>query len=434
MNRLLVYLCLVFLFPTQINSQDRVNDLEKPGSSSLINDWITVHLRVIRNGRVFNHNHRQSAYIGIALYESIVNGDKNYKSLHGQLNGYESPVESLDTNGICWKASANTALATMFRYFYPEQSDVTRFDSIENAWRKQLLSDGNSEASVLMGSHYGETVARSVIDWCKTDGDDKADGEYDVPQGQGFWEPTPPRFVKPITPYLGNCRLIVKGSLDNTLPPPPEVFSENGQSAYYRMASEVYDISQNLDSEKKGIGLFWDDFPDGKSVTSGGHWASILKTVMVEHKISLIEGAHLYAALFISTHDAGIGCFKAKYTYNFMRPVTYIRKYMNHPEWNPMIKTPPHPEYPAAHATVSMAAATILTSILGDKISFTDNTYSYLGFRSHHYNNFTEAARQAGLSRFYGGIHYKKSIEAGFVQGEKVADYIAKSLVFNQRE
>jgi hypothetical protein len=196
------------------------------------------------------------------------------------------------------------------------------------------------------------------------------------------------------------------------------------------MVAEVYDISGQLDQEKKDIGLFWDDFPDGKSVTSGGHWASILKTIMEEHRISLIEGAHLYAALYISTHDAAIGCFKAKYTYNLLRPVTYIQKYMNHPDWKPMIVTPPHPEYPAAHATVSMAAASILTTILGNNVSFTDNTYAYRGFKSRHFNSLIDAAMEAGISRFYGGIHYKKSIEAGYAEGRSVASYIAKRLVF----
>jgi L-amino acid N-acyltransferase YncA len=103
---------------------------------------------------------------------------------------------------------------------------------------------------------------------------------------------------------------------------------------------------------------------------------------------------------------------------------------MNHPEWKPMIVTPPHPEYPAAHATVSMAAATILTTILGNNVSFTDNTYRYRGFKSHHFNNLIDAAKEAGLSRFYGGIHYKKSIEAGYTEGKDVAGYIAKKLVF----
>jgi hypothetical protein len=320
----------------------------------------------------------------------------------------------------------------MYRYFYPEPSDKVRFDSTENAWKKQLLSERKSEASILIGSKYGETIAKSVIEWCMTDGDDKADSDYEIPKGTGLWEPTPPRFAKPITPFMGNERTIVVGAINNTLPSPPTAFSADTESPFYKMAGEVYDISQHLTPEMKSIGLFWDDFPDGKSVTSGGHWASILKTVMTTHKISLIEGAHLYAALFISTHDAAIGCFKAKYTYNFMRPVTYVRKYMNHPDWNPMINTPPHPEYPAAHATVSMAAATILTIMLGNNVSFTDNTYAYRGIDSRHFNSFTDAAKEAGMSRFYGGIHYLKSIDAGFTQGEKVAKTVAGILVFKK--
>jgi hypothetical protein len=318
----------------------------------------------------------------------------------------------------------------MFRYFYPSQVSKALFDSTENAWKKHLLTEGKSEASVITGSQYGEQIAKSVIEWSKTDGDDKADDDYQVPKGVGLWEPTPPAFPKPITPYQGNERTIVTGAIDNTQPPPPTSFSTDIHSEFYKMVAEVYDISQQLDQEKKNIGLYWDDFPDGKSVTSGGHWASILKTIMEDRHVSLIEGAHLYAALFISTHDAAIGCFKAKYTYNLLRPVTYIQKYMNHPDWKPLIVTPPHPEYPAAHATVSMAAATILTTILGNNVSFTDNTYMYRGFKSRHFNSFIDAAKEAGISRFYGGIHYNKSIEAGYSQGKNTAGYIAKKLIF----
>jgi hypothetical protein len=143
-----------------------------------------------------------------------------------------------------------------------------------------------------------------------------------------------------------------------------------------------------------------------------------------------MEGAMLYAALFITENDATIICFKAKYTYNQLRPVTYIQKYMNHPDWNPLIDTPPHPEYPAAHATISMSGATMLTHLMGDKISFTDNTYAYRGYKAHHFNNFIEAGREAGLSRLYGGIHYRPSIEAGYKQGVQVANNIAGKLVF----
>jgi hypothetical protein len=319
----------------------------------------------------------------------------------------------------------------MFRFLYPrDPATMMRFDSLENAWKQHLVKVGYTEASVAAGAKYGASISQSVIEWSKTDNIDKAISTYNVPERTGLWEPTPPGFVSPITPFLGNVRTFVKGSIDNTLPPPPLAFSIDEKSDFFKMVDEVYKISTMLDDGQKATALFWDDLPDGKSVTSGGHWASILKTVMEEQHVSLIVGSHLYAALFISTNDASIGCFKAKYTYNLLRPVTYIQKYMNHPEWFPIIATPPHPEYPAAHATISMAAATMLTLILGDRISFTDNTYSYLGFKAHHFNSFTEAAKEAGMSKLFGGIHYLPSIEAGFKQGKEIAENIAKSIVF----
>jgi len=414
-----------------VPAADPVKELENPGGSKIINDWITVHLKTIKSSKIPSHHIRQSAYTGVALYESVVAGDPGYKSLSGQLNGYIRPTSLPDTKGICWQSSANAAMAKMFRYFYPQDpAYLMRFDSLENALRQELLRQGFSEASVSLGAQYGSQVAQAVIEWSKTDGDDKVNSAYTPPKGPGLWEPTPPMFMPPIMPYLGNERTFIKGSIDNTIPPPPPSFSTETSSPFFKMVNEVYQTSLELDENRKSTGLFWDDFPDGKTLTGGGHWVSILKTLMKNMHISLIEGAKLYAALFITENDAAIGCFKAKNTYNQIRPVTYIQKYMNQPSWNPLIVTPPHPEYPAAHATISMAGATILTKMLGDKISFTDNTYAYRGYKAHHFNNFVEAGREAGMSRLYGGIHYLPSIEAGFVQGEKIADNILRSLVF----
>ena len=413
----------------QATEQDK--KLESPGGSRLINDWITVHLKAIASTKIPSHHLRQQAYTGVALYESIVAGDKNYRSLAGQLNGYQEPEGLPDTGDICWQASANAAMATMFRFFYPQNpADKMRFDSLEIAVRTRLIREGNTEASVAAGETYGSLVARAVIEWSKTDGDDRANAPYAVPKGSGLWEPTPPKFIAPILPYLGDERTIVKGSIDNTMPPEPVAFSTDNQSSFYKMNEDVYLVSQTMDDIQRATGLFWDDFPDGKTLTGGGHWASILKTVMTDLNVSLIEGAHLYSGLFITENDAAIGVFKAKYTYNLERPVTYIQGVMKHTDWNPLIVTPPHPEYPAAHAVVSMSGATILTKMLGDKVAFTDNTYAYRGYKAHHFNNFIEAAREAGISRLYGGIHYRPSIEAGFIQGEKIADNIGNKLVF----
>jgi hypothetical protein len=429
---LLISAWLVFLELQAVpRAPEPASDLETPGSSVLLGDWITVHLKTMKSWRIPMQHFRQLAYTGIAFYESLVPGDKNYRPLAGQLNGFRPALPLPATTGVCWEASGNAAFAAMMRFFYPQDPMASaRFDSLESAWKARLIREGHSESSVRAGADYGSAVARAVIEWSQSDGADKASDPYIIPKGTGLWEPTPPAYAPAVMPYEGNCRTLVTGSTDHALPPPPPAFSTDPQSPFYRMVDEVYTTSLRLSEEDKATGLFWDDFPDGMTLTAGGHWSSILKTVMTDRHTPLMEGACLYAALFISINDAAICCFKAKYMYNQIRPVTYIQKHMNHPDWNPLIVTPAHPEYPAAHASVSMSGATILTALLGDQVSFTDDSYAYRGYKAHHFSNFKEAGREAGISRLYGGIHYRPSIEAGYQLGAAVADNVAKTLVF----
>jgi len=92
---------------------------------------------------------------------------------------------------------------------------------------------------------------------------------------------------------------------------------------------------------------------------------------------------------------------------------------MDHSSWNSVVPTPPHPEYTAAHAVISSASAMVLGSIFGTNYPFTDHTYEItLGARS--FNSFKDYAKEAGLSRLLGGLHYRASIEKGLAQGEMV--------------
>jgi hypothetical protein len=419
--------------PATLLEKDSAELLESPGSSKMLTDWMNVHLSVIRSSKVPSQHFRQQAYIGVALYESVVAGVPDYLSLSGQLNGYNDHPVVPAGDDFCWQASANAALAATYRFFYPDNPVILqRIDSTEQACNKQLLNLGFSENGVMTAAKYGTQVAQSVIAWSKTDGADQVNAPYVPPKGLGYYELTPPGFTPPVMPYLGNCRTFVAGSIDNTMPPPPALFSTDPASPFYQSAKEVYKISMEQDPEKIATARYWDDFPDGRTLTAGGHWESILKTLMSQLNLSLIEGARAYAGLFIAAQDASIGCFKVKYTYNLIRPVTYIQKYMRKRDWNPLIVTPSHPEYPAAHATVSMSAATMLTQLLGDQIAFTDNTYEYLGYKPRQFNSLVEAGKEAGMSRLYGGIHYLPSIQAGYEQGTKVANNVGTKLKFKR--
>ncbi|MCG7858926.1 vanadium-dependent haloperoxidase, partial [Flavihumibacter sediminis] len=111
---------------------------------------------------------------------------------------------------------------------------------------------------------------------------------------------------------------------------------------------------------------------------------------------------------------------------------------LGHSSWEPTLGTPPHPEYPSAHSSLSAANAEALTSLFGDNRPFVDHTFDYLYnettdpllFKARSYSSFRAMADEAGLSRLYGGIHYRFSIEQGLIQGRKVAANIQQKLHF----
>ena len=125
--------------------------------------------------------------------------------------------------------------------------------------------------------------------------------------------------------------------------------------------------------------------------------------------------------------DAFISCREEKFTSNRIRPETFINRYMD-VKWQPILQTPPFPEYTSGHAVISNAAAEVLTYLLGDKFAYTDNTEIPFGSGQRDFTSFRQAAAEASMSRFYGGIHYMQSIDNGNDQGKRVAAGIIEKI------
>ena len=120
----------------------------------------------------------------------------------------------------------------------------------------------------------------------------------------------------------------------------------------------------NLTPEQRAIALYWADNA-GESGTPVGHWISIASQMVSERRLSAEDAARLMVLTSLAQADAFIATWGYKYQYNLIRPRTYIRRVIDS-TWEPLIPTPPFPEYPSGHSTVSAAAATVLTSVLGD--------------------------------------------------------------------
>lgn len=418
------------------NSKSTLKTLQDPSTypADVVTSWINLQLKIIRTTPAPPPiTVRRCAYMGIALYESVVPGSKKYQSVAALLNGLPAlPVTVITANAkYYWPASANVALASITRYLYPMTSagNKAAIDSLEAA-NFSLYGKDRPDDELKRSSEFGKNIASVVFEWSKTDGFDNKTA-FTLPDGDGIWTPTPTALTAAALTNWGKNRQIVIGSDNGADRAVPIPFSTDPASAYYAQVKEVYDISQNLTPEQKAIALFWADDPDGKSF-GGGHWLSIMNQVILKEKSNLETAALAYAQVGIVCSETAISIFKGKYKYNGLRPVTYIRKYMNKPEWNALIETPPHPEYPSGHAINSAAAAKILTMLFGDHYKFTDNSYNSLGFAPRSYNSFEEAAIEAGNSRVYGGIHYRKTCDAGQLQGKAIAMNVTQKLKFKR--
>jgi hypothetical protein len=187
------------------------------------------------------------------------------------------------------------------------------------------------------------------------------------------------------------------------------------------MAKQVYDVSLTLTDDQKAMALFWRDVP---GATTPGHWLSILQQVVHNKKPALDKAAIAYALTGTAVNDAVIICWKTKYQYNLLRPITYIRNVMGYTSWNSFLGTPAHPEYSSGHSVLSSAAAAALQEVFGNVGTITDHTHDYLGFAPRSYSSFTAMAEEAAKSRVYGGIHFQQTVDAGLLDGKKVVSNI----------
>jgi hypothetical protein len=315
----------------------------------------------------------------------------------------------------------------MNKKMFPTASAANKaaIDSLENALNLQY--QGEADAETLNRSvTYGKAIAQIVFDWSETDGYLHASDPYTPPAGPGLWERTPPAFANAATPYWGNNRTIVPGSIESTQPGPPVSYSTDPSSDFYKMVKELYDASQTLTPEQKILALFWGD----GNISGVGHFVNILKQILQSENSALDEAVIAYALTGIATNEAFIACWKTKYTYNLLRPVTYIRTVLGNTTWLSFINTPAHPEYPSTQAVVAKAFSGAMTNLFGENYNFTDHSLDFLGFAPRSYSSFDAMSQDAGHSRFYGGIHFLPSIEIAYVQGSKVAENIINQLKF----
>ncbi|HJS56340.1 MAG TPA: vanadium-dependent haloperoxidase [Chitinophagaceae bacterium] len=420
-----------FFSASCINENDSA--LTNAYSSEVAVRWMDMQLELIRTSSPFIGGlppSRPFAYSGIALYEAVVPGMPAYQSLSGQLTDMPAIPKTVPGSAYHWPTCANAALAAMNRNFFPNTSvsNKAAITALENELNTAYQSKVD-KATFQRSVDFGKAVAQLIFHWSEADGyATNINKPYTPPSGPGLWAPTPPGFAPAFGPYWGNHRLFVACSIDDTAPPAPPAYSTDPSSNYYKMVKEVYDISKALTPDRVALALFYRDYPG----FGDGHYISILKQLLEQEKPTLDFTAMVFAKTGIACVDAGIGCWKMKFQYNQERPVRYIREVLGHREWEPLIDTPPFPDFPSGHSTIAGSFAETLKDLFKNRYPFSDHTYDYLGMTPRTYNSMQELVKEICDSRVYAGIHYTYSCTAAAEQGRKIGQNINNTLKFRK--
>ena len=375
-------------------------------------------------------------YTSVAAYETMVKAHpREYASLHGQIKGFPD-IAAPEKPVYFPVASVYAFLMVGKRLVF---SDSTIQDSIRiilDALKATNPEPGRFAASL----EYGALVAAKVISWADRDQykETRKLPRYRISRQKGKWIPTPPVYMAAVEPYWNKIRPVALDSADQFRPAPAPGFSIDSGSSFYHAAADVYHAGNSLTQEEKDIANFWDCNPfavtmEGhlgfatKKISPGGHWMSIVTSVSRQQHRDIMETAAVYTITAIGIFDAFISCWDEKYRSNTIRPETYIDAYIDE-GWRPLLQTPPFPEYTSGHSIVSTVSATVLTAYFGEGCAFDDDTETEFGLPMRHFQSFGQAAQEASISRFYGGIHYRAAIVAGQGSGSEIGKWVLQKI------
>lgn len=432
------YLALVFLFAVFNLSSCKQKKPEAEFTSNdishIIMQMTDVMVHDITNPPLAA---RFFSYACLAGYEVAAAHDKAMVSMYGVLNEYPDIKKNDSIKDYNYQLAALLAMLETAKKMQPSGKLL---DNYESRFLDSCIRIGFEEDVINNSMAYAQSISKQILAYAKADGYNKISNlpRYTPLGDEGNWFPTPPGFMAAVEPNFNTVRPFTLKTPSQFAPVPPTAFDAKKGSKFYLLADAVYKESIQPGGEHQAIASFWDCNPFAiqdrghlqygfKKISPGAHWLGITGLVCKKANKTFNESMQIFSMVSIGLMDAFICCWDEKFRSNRIRPETAIRKYID-PSWEPLLQTPPFPEYLSGHSTISSASATILTHYFGDNFAYTDSVEVPYGLPPRDFKSFYQAAEEAGVSRFYGGIHFMDAIDNGRIQGLKVGEWVLNRL------
>jgi PAP2 superfamily len=408
---------LLALVPGQDNQDRDVRVKERQPDRVL--EWNEHALEAIRRDRTNPPvAARNLAIVHLAIYDVANTIEPDHKPYLVNLRA----LEEIDPD-VAVASAAHRALVSI----YPRQKE--RLDAILARYLDTVPRSTPKSRGITLGRYVADRVLAARKDDLKA-----RTSTYRPLEDIGFWRPTDR--APALLPAWGETKPFGVKDVRSFRPkPPPKLTSD----VYAQELNDVKSIggrhSRERTAEQSIIAWFWNDGPG--TCTPVGHWNQIARTVSLTAptELKLAQNARLFALLNMALADAAITCWDCKYRFELWRPVTAIRQAdrdgndatQRDAKWEPLLPTPPFPSYTSGHSTFSGAAAAVLEKFFGDDaFEFTVSSDGFPGTKRA-YKSFSDAAKEAGRSRIYGGIHFECDNYAGQALGKAVAEEICRT-------
>ena len=287
------------------------------------------------------------------------------------------------------QAAVAGAASTVLTALFPD-AEAGRFETLATeAAESRLWAGASYPSDVEAGLALGRAVGELAVARGNADGSDATwDGSGRL-TGDGYWVPTPPRFVEnPVEPLAGTWQTWVLPSGDAVRPAPPPAY---GSPLWQAELEAVQDATANRTLEQVRIVEYW---------ASKGPFVSFTdyaRDLIARDGLDDAHAARVLALMSVAQADAVIAVWDAKYTWWTLRPIT------EDPDLDMLLPTPPYPAYPSGFSAVSGSAAVVLGHL------FPRAEVDLLA-----------SAAEAAAQRCWSGIHYPIDDDIGLEMGYQV--------------
>ncbi len=280
-----------------------------------------------------------------------------------------------------------------FLSYYATGKFVGSVDPVSHAVVSLFFEDVPKEES----DEYSELLSSFVMAKIKARFDAEKEKLHEYPLSRGdaklkdFPKPISGLEVATWTPWL----------LDDPKKFLPAAPSAVGDVFWKEQAKKVKEVVSEVTLEQKEQVLFW----SGKSKVGSGEWIQMTTEYMDEQHTPFCKYVFVRAVMAEGGVDTDIAVYFTKFTYAIPRP------WMVDSAIVPLVDKPRHPSFPSGHAALSAMYARLLTYFF--------HTEEIKEFR---------LARDAALSRVWGGIHFPVDTWEGRKMGLKIGDEIVYCL------